>query len=209
MTKPYNTYFDCQYCGKRTTMETEFLRWMRHHSLLDPREGIVRTDMDQIILRYKTHKQGRKYQLMIILEIKDYWAEPDPAQKDMLSFLHQMAMKTSRNMYGAVTYCVYKLKSWFSADKVRVRFLGYHLLQFEKSGPANGRIKWDRTEITEEMLVKLLRLDVHPYSPFRPMDEFLRDRHGQNHAPSLFDVDHIKPPFQVGVDSGKNRDNGF
>src|SRR5262245_42810014 len=112
MTKQFNTYYDCQHCGERSTMETDFLRWVRDHPKLKSENRIVRTDMDQIILRYKTHKQGRKYQLMMILEIKDYGASPDQAQKDILNFLNQMALKTSRNMHGAITYCVYKLKSF-------------------------------------------------------------------------------------------------
>lgn len=179
-------------------METDFFRWMRDHpELLSDKHGIVRTDMDCIILRYKTHRQGRKFQLMIILEIKDFGAAPDDAQRDILNFLNQMAMKTSRNIHGAITYCIYKLKTFFSSEKVRVKYLGYHLLQFERTGPTNGWIKWDRHLITEETLVDLLAMNLHPYYPFRPMDEFLRDRHQQNgYQHPLFseiETDHIKP----------------
>lgn len=195
MTKPFNIRYTCQYCGKQTTAETDFLRWMRDHPQLQPSVAyIVRSDMDCIILKFKTHRQGRKYQLMIILEIKEHGAAPDDAQKDILGFLHQMAIKTSRNMHGAITYCVHKLKTLFSPEKVRVRFLGYHLLQFGRTGPTNGWVKWDHNLITEETLVGLLALDLHPYYPFRPMDEFLRDRHKQCEEPTLFEIDHIMPP---------------
>lgn len=194
MTRKFNVYITCQHCGRRTSAETGFGRWMRNHPALDSGHGIVRTDTDHTILRYKTHTQGREFQLILDVEVKENGAYPDPAQKDILNFKHQLAMKTSHNMHGSKTRWTHKLKSLLSGRKVKVRYLGLHLLQFEKTNPHDSIwIKWDGKEITEEVLAGLLSLEIDPYHPDRPMDELLRDRHKQYEEQSLFDVDHVRP----------------
>jgi hypothetical protein len=134
---------------------------------------------------------------MMCVEVKEFGAYPDDAQRDVLNFQHQFAMNTSRNRHGAKTYKAMKIRSFVAKKKVLVRHYGFHLLQFEKKGPDDSRwIKWDGSEITADKLVEILSFKVHPYQVDRSMDEFLRDRHRQREVPSLFEVDHIRPPFQ-------------
>lgn len=198
MTKPFSVHYTCENCGHQTSAETGFGRWMRHHPELQPSTAhIVRTDTDHSILRYMTYVQGvktREFQLIMDVEVKEWGKEPDRAQADILNFKHQLVINKSRNRYGAKTDNTYQLRSSAAGRKVKVRYLGFHLLQFEKTSPIDSRwIKWDRKEITVETLVGLLALNLHPDKPHLPMADFLRDRHKQREAPPLFEVDHIKP----------------
>jgi hypothetical protein len=198
MTKPFHVRYTCENCGHQTSAETGFGRWMRHCPKLQPSVAhIVRTDTDHTILRYMTYLQGAKtrdYQLIMDVEVKEFGAEPDRAQADILNFKHQLVTNKSKNRHGAKTDNTYELRSSAAGRKVKVRYLGFHLLQFEKTSPNDSRwIKWDRKEITLDTLVGLLALDLHPDKPHMRMADFLRDRHKQRQAPSLFEVDHRKP----------------
>jgi len=178
MTKKFNINYTCQHCGRQTTAETAFHRWMRNNPQLDSGDGIVRTDLDDIILRYKTYPYGRDFQLMMMLEVKEYGAEPDPAQRDMLSFLSQTVFVRGKNMHGSDTTKSLKLISRMNRKKVLVRNFGMHLLQFEKTNPKDSAwIKWNRQRVNEQDLTEILKLDRRPDNPDLPMDQFLRDRH--------------------------------
>lgn len=192
MTKQFGTRITCEHCGKQTTVETAFCRWMRSHPKLQPDSSyIVRTDTDHTVLKFMTHVQGertRDFQLIMDVEIKEHGLAPDRAQRDILEFKKQMTLKNSHNRHGAKTYWTHKLWSFFSWRHVNVRYLGLHTLQFEKTSPIDSRwIKWDGKKITEETLVGILALDLHPDHPHRPMAEFLRDRHRQHKNGLLFE----------------------
>jgi|SRR5215475_1696229 len=194
MTKPFNVRITCENCGYQTTAETAFGRWMRNEPDLCSSKGIIRTDTDHTILRYKTAAEGKEYQLIIDLEVKEFLSQPDPAQKTILLFKHQLANITGRNMYGAVTRMTRKLKSFIMGRRVNVRYLGYHLLQFEKTNPKDSTlILWDHKPVDCETLKKLLLIEIDPYT-FRPMEHLLRDRHARDDESWLFEIDHIRPP---------------
>jgi len=180
MTRRFNTYFTCEHCGKRSTAESGFGRWMRNNSELDSGAGIVRTDTDHTILRYKTHDQGRDFQLIMDVEVKEHGSEPDQCQIDICNFKHQLAIKWLKNMHGSKTIYTHKLKSAMSGRLVRVRYFGFHLLQFEKTNPSDSTwIKWDRRVINTRQLISLLTFETHPYKLDKRLDTFLRDRHKQ------------------------------
>jgi hypothetical protein len=164
---------------------------MRGRDELDSGKGIVRTDTDHTVLRYITHMQGRDFQLIMDVEVKEFGKEPDPSQADILFFKHQIATRTGINMHKSGTVFTHKLQSKYSAKKVSVRYCGLHLLQFEKTNPADSEwIKWNHRKITENTLIELLQFKRNPEQPRRPMIEFLRDRHMQvslfNKLPLIF-----------------------
>jgi hypothetical protein len=190
MTKRFNVRYTCENCGHQTTAETAFNRWMRGHPDLDSRTGIIRTDTDHIILRYKTALDGRSYQLIMIVEVKEFGASPDPWQIDILSFLRQIAESKGRNLKGAPTTRSRRVFSKRNQVYVRLRFYGVHLLQFEKTGPLDSDwIKWNGRQITTDQLVDLLAMNIRPDN-FKPMIEFLRDRHAKPE----------KTPYLKGID---------
>lgn len=159
---------------------------MRNHPQLTSESGIVRTDTDHTILRYKTHDQGRRFQLMIDVEVKEFGSIPDEAQRDILAMKHQLTFNKGKNRHNARTVITRKVKSIKSRGMVNVRYLGFHLLQFEKTNPQDSQwIKWNYLEISEWKLVGLLALEFDPYNPARTMNELLRDRHAARIARSL------------------------
>ncbi len=179
MTKPFNVKYACERCGHQTTAETAFGRWMRHQPDLKSSDGIVRTDCDHIVLRYKTAKDGRDFQLMMVVEVKEYGADPDPAQRDILSFFSQTIYVRGRNMHGSPTTRSLRLKSRMLGRDVLVRNYGVHLLQFERTSPDDGWIKWNWQFIDTVTLTEILAFNRRPDNPTLRMEEFLRDRHAK------------------------------
>ena len=178
MTRPFNVQYSCSHCGKRSTAETAFGRWMRNNAALDSVTGVVRTDLDHIICRYTTSLQGRDFQLMMVIEVKEHGAEPDACQTDLLSFLRQLAERKSVNMHGAQTIPPIRVHSKMIGRKVLLRWFGVHLLQFQNTDPVNSVwIKWNRKTISPQLLTALLAMERHPLFTDMPMIEYLRDRH--------------------------------
>jgi hypothetical protein len=184
MTRSFNVYYTCQHCGKQTTAETGFGRWMRAQPKLDSADGIVRTDTDHTILRYKTD-WGRERQLLMDIEVKEFGSYPNDSQRDLLAMKHQLMSARGKNMHGATTQISRKIYSMMNGRKVSVRYLGLHLLVFEKTSPCDSVwIHWDKKPITEDQLLRLLAFDLDPNNPVRSMRELLRDRHFQS---AMFD----------------------
>lgn len=189
MTRPFNVTYTCGFCRRQSTMETGFGRWMRNHPALDVTEGIVRTDTDHVILRYKTYPGGRDFQLLMLLEVKENGAYPAKNQKDIFSFVNQITIKKGRQINGASTCYTWKLWSHQNGRYVNVRYFGYHLLQFEKTSPLDSKwIKWNGKNIDEGTLVALLAMERVPSDPSRSMTELLRDRHRKCETPFLIDI---------------------
>lgn len=189
MTKEFHVRTTCQFCGKQTTQETAFGRWMRGHPGLLSSEGIVRTDCDHIILRFKTHMQGdgiktrrltRNQQLMMIVEVKEHGADSDASQLDILRIFNRIFNQRGVNIHGAKTRKVFKVWSDIAKAKINATFFGIHLLQFENTSPLDSRwIKWNRREIDTGTLIEILAMDRRPDKPHLMMRDFLRDRHRQ------------------------------
>lgn len=208
MTKRFSVMYTCAHCGMQTSAETAFGRWMRNNSRLKSEDGIVRTDTDHTILRYKTHDQGRQFQLMIDIEVKEFGAEPDASQGDIEGFKHQLLIKKGsvskkgkvnqlgEDIQDVTTLLTKRLKSRISGRFVLVRYCGYHLLQFEKTNPDDSSwIKWDHREISKDQLIGLMSLTLHPFYPHQnmPVLQNLRDRHKKPSYPLLDPID----PHQI------------
>src|SRR3990167_1636096 len=117
---------------------------------------------------------------MIDLEVKEFGGSPDASQRDIAVMKHQLIMQKGRNIHGCNTVVTRKLKSTLSGSRVSVRYMGFHLLQFEKTNPKDSKwIKWDHRPISESQLVGLLKLELDPYNPDRKLMELLRDRHAK------------------------------
>jgi hypothetical protein len=180
MTREFNVYHHCPKCGESFPAETDFGHWMRKNKLLDSCQGIVRTDTDHTIVCYKVHKQGRKFQLIMDLETKEFGAKPTICQQDIISFKTQLALSKGKNLNGATTYTTHKLRSELQQCRINARYYGFHVLQFEKTSPDNSEwIKWDYKPISSLTLTDLLRFERHPFYPDRSLMQFLRDRHQQ------------------------------
>ena len=194
MTKKFNVRYTCPHCGKQASAETAFGRWMRNEPRLDSGDGIIRTDCDHIICRYKTAMDGRKFQLLMIVEVKEYGAEPDESQRDLLLLTHQSLFVRQRNMYDAPTVRSLKLYSVRNNTHILARHFGVFLLQFEKTSPCDSAwIKWNRAIIDERTLIEILSFHRRPDRPAELMEVFLRDRHARRIDLNL-DLVYPSPP---------------
>ena len=169
MTKEFNQKIICPFCRNEITVESDHDRWMRKHELLDSvKEGIVLTNCDHIILRYKRPWSDRDVQTKMIVEIKTHGRELDQPQAEIFSFLNQSIRWTA----GLYPY------SKIAGKRVHLLNFGAHLLQYEKTYALNSKwIKWDGRVIDtniESTLVTILRMDVVPDDIDMAMDPYLR-----------------------------------
>ena len=179
MTKQFNVKYTCEHCGKQSTQESAFGRWMRNNPKFGSTiPGIVQSDLDFVILRHTTTRWNRDFQLMQTVEVKEHGTEPDICKKDILHFFRQLVRVTRKNMHDATTDTTIRAYSKKNRRDVLLRFLGVHLLQFQNTGPDDSDwISWDNKRVTLQTLEELIVMDRHPYYIDRMMDEFLRDRH--------------------------------
>jgi len=67
-----------------------------------------------------------------------------------------MIIEEKRYMSEPAKFQHYIFQQLHNAFKNDSNYLGFHLLQFEKTSPEDGRIYWDKKEITKEKLIELL-----------------------------------------------------
>jgi len=183
MTLKFNVKYQCSYCNNQTTAESGFSRWMRNERSLDSKQGIVVTDLDYIVLRYETHPQGREFQLMMFVEVKEFGSMLTKCQRDILSLFQQLTVSKTKNIHGSRGIRPKKIHSKMKNSFINLKFFGIHLLQFEQTNPMDSEwIKWNNRKVGVEKLIEILNMKVHPELIYRSMDEFLRDHHKQNHS---------------------------
>jgi hypothetical protein len=174
----------CPRCKTEVTVESALGRFLRAQPRLRSEDGINIYDADgsverRIVHRYKDGS-SREVQCFMEVEVKEYGAAPTPAQKSTLQMLSDYLKNTVRNMHssrGASSDSAGKVRRIYDRQfqrEVLVRHYGIHLLQFERSGPEDGWIKWDGVEISQDQLVGLFAFDLHPYT-LKPLSA--RDRH--------------------------------
>lgn len=191
MTRPFSNRAHCPNCKCEMTMETGLGRWLRGREDLRSEDGINIYDEDHFCDRRVVHKfkenGERSAQCYMTIEVKEYGAYPSDAQRSTFAILSGYIKNFFGNRHtrrGATNDIAGKRrKVWDPVFSrwVQVRHYGYHLLQFEKTCPDDSAwIKWDGKEITADVLVKLLRFEIHPLT-LKPMDA--RDHHKRQTLP--------------------------
>jgi hypothetical protein len=183
MTRQFNAQFHCPNCKTWQTQETMFGRWIRNNRELDSAKGYCVTDQDYWIHRFKTH-DNRSFQCIMLVEIKTMGAELSAAQNDTLWIIDQLmrnrrdtpTKKDTRLQAGSGPV---KVRSVMAKSDVALKAMGVHVLTFSGLGPDDSSwITWDRKQIDQDTLTKLLRFDLDP-DTLKPLD--LRSHH-QTHA---------------------------
>jgi hypothetical protein len=201
MTKSFGQTIVCQHCGKATVCEAPFNQWVRLHPLLksNPDEAaIVITDIDMVIHKFKTvvNKIGtRNVRLMMYVEVKTNGALVESTQEETLSIFSQNVTTAPRWKFQKANgqfECGHfqnarRVKVTYGGTEAQLFDYGVHYLFLSGSTPKDSRtIQWDKLTITEEQLVKILRFDVRPDDPEKPM-EIRRRKKPRTLAPTLFD----------------------
>lgn len=147
--------------------QTGFLSWLRANPRLHSiRDGVVATDCDVWIHRYKT-VGGRDFQFLMLLEVKEHGKEISNTQRDTLHIANQLLRnRRNKTKYQAVD-CprICKVYSAASRRDVHVCCFGVHLLTIYGDGTEahKYRMTWDvEHEINAETLESLLLFDTDP-----------------------------------------------
>ena len=186
MTKQMKQHIDCPHCGRSIPEQDNFQAWVKGHPELDScRIGITVSDVDLIIHRFKVD-HCRDCQYIMMVEKKCYGKEPEDWQRDTLNIVGQFLRNDKKTPYkgrrAQVENRSCKVYSTIKKRDIIVKAFGYHLLQFQKTSPGDSEwIKWDKKKVTEDVLVSLLRFDLHPET-LKSMD--LRPHHAKD--PQLF-----------------------
>lgn len=185
MTSSFRQKIQCTNCGIQITAETSFSRWIRERADLDSNGfGISVMDMDYIVHRYRT-ELGRKFQCIMVVEVKTHNAKMSDAQRDTAHVINQIMRNRkqtpTKNVQWQAGNGPLTVYSIYTKSKVVLRAFGVHVVTFEKLGPDDSQwIKWDGKEISADQLAALLRFDLDP-DTLNPMDW---RRHHQDRASS-------------------------
>ena len=168
-------------------METAFGRWIRNHPRLDSGDGFAFVDQDYWCHQFKTHSQGRDFQLIMGIEIKTRQGSLSASQRDTLYIVNQLMRNRRETPTKKLKFqsgsASLKVHSIVANRSVNVKCFGIHLLQFSGMGPSDSDwMKWDGDMINEDQLVQLLRFDLDP-DTLNPVD--LRSHHVQKEMPLL------------------------
>jgi len=179
MTRQFNQQAHCPNCRVRMSYETSFERWLRNHPQLDSNEGYCISDQDYWVQKFKTNKEGKGFQLLMLVEVKAMGKELSDPQRDLLLMVDQLTRNrrqtpTKELKYQAGT-SISQIYSYMSNKTVTVRCFGIHLLTFSGLGPEDSKwIKWDKTLVDIDKLTSILKFDLDP-DTLNPLD--LRSHH--------------------------------
>lgn len=192
MTRLYNETFQCPDCGVIYAKEGLFKQWMRGHPGLLSEDGLCVFDIDFLVHKFKVpfddKRKTRQVQCMMMVEIKTFGADLRPAQEDTMRILSMVMRNRRTNEHRKTTIrkqiggLANKVYSSMLRREVSLRLYGVHVLQFEKTSPLNGWMKWDGKLIIEDQLVGLLNFDIDPDSML-PID--FRRHHKAKQTPLL------------------------
>ena len=181
MTRQFNSRVQCEHCGRDTSAETAFERWVRNHPQLDSRTaGIVRFDLDLLLHRYAGLIDGlgsRDIQCLMFIEVKTYGSRVTDAQRDTLFTLNQVLRNRKPNRHRAKRGAhledhipLAKTYSWCNKRRVALKLFGGHSLRLSAGCPEKSAwIEWDHKAIDVDALVRLLRFEIDP-DTLEPID---------------------------------------
>ena len=173
MTKQFHRTANCPNCGYDIPLEDAMGQWIRNHPELSSRDGFAFMDRDLVVHRFKT-THGRSLQCLMFVEVKTRGAELNESQRDSMLTIHQLlrnrrttpTKKARWQSQGTPT----KVYSSLINTEVRVISFGYYLLTLSHSAPSNSAwMTWQKREIDQSTLIKLLRFDLDPET-LRPLD---------------------------------------
>lgn len=188
MTAPFRRKAVCPNCNYDIPLEDEISTWVRNHPMLRSSDGFTFMDKDLICHRFKT-THGREFQCMMFVEVKTNNAKLKEWQRDTMHIGDQLfrndkttPTKKARRHINNVPEKVWSpmSKSW-----VKVKAFGWHLLALSGRDPdLSESIVWDKSLVTLNDLIMLLRFDLHP-DTLQPMDFRKHHRDPNAETPEL------------------------
>ena len=131
---------------RRDKGDTPFGRWLRGNPIFDSGRGFDAQNLDYIWHHYLDGK-------LMLIEEKSYGAHQSLAQKDTHSIIDQ-ALRFA---------CSQMLFSRIKKNRPRkIAYYGYHIIQFEKTSPEDGRVKVDGHIVADEQFYRFLNFEWVP-----------------------------------------------
>ena len=120
--------------------DTKFGEWLRSQKSL----ASVWFDAENLDYIWFAYRSGH----IMLIEEKCFMGKPSLAQRDTHGIVHQ-----------ALEYACSRIpfKRELKGRTSSIKYHGYHILQFENTGPQDGKIYWDGQEISELGLIDWLR----------------------------------------------------
>ncbi len=202
MTSRWRETVPCHQCGAAVSTEPPIKKWIRNHEDLDSQEKCLWIgDSDLWVHRWgkrATRHRGvnRDVQSLMLVEVKTWWQDLDPSQRDTLWSIDQLLRTKSKvdrrlaGMFMTGHMQNARVVHGFRAGK-RITLLCYgaHKLRMDGATPdSSSRITWDDKAITREQLLGLLAFEISPDN-FRPIEDRVHKRI----------VDHPALPFGEGT----------
>lgn len=136
-----------QACRQRKNKEgsTPFTNWIREQKGLESgvKVGYVGTDVDLVWYNYRIA-------MIMLLEEKQHMGVVSESQEATEHVLHQA-------LSFAFNHPDFILRSLRKPVPSRITYCGYHLIQFENTGPNDGAVHIDNAQVTKDELVRFLQ----------------------------------------------------
>lgn len=167
---------------RQSETQTGFSGWLRNNPRLDSiAKHVVAVDSDLWVHKYKTIGD-RKYQFLMLVEVKEFGKEPDPYQLDTLHIINQL-LRNRRNIkdnWNAIDgrARISSVYSLMNKDRIQVTCFGCHVLRIDGDGTFLqwSNLTWDNKKISPETLEDLLLFNVDP-DTLSPLDHRPDRRH--------------------------------
>lgn len=129
---------------------TPFTNWIRTQQGLESHgsAAFVGSDVDLVWYNYKLA-------MIMLLEEKQRLSDITPSQEATQQVIHQA-------LRFALTHPRFLLKSLRKPIPTRVAYCGYHLIQFQNTGPEDGDIYIDHEQVSRERFIKFLQFQWTP-----------------------------------------------
>jgi hypothetical protein len=166
MTTPFRQQAKCPKCETYVPLETPFSRWIRNRKDYDSSNGFVLMDKDLIVHRYMVHN-NREIPYIMCVEVKTNGANLSPTQHDTLWTFSQLITNTTYGPEEPKNKEPHKMKVYSTMNNAyyEIKSFGCHVLLLSKDDPENSdQIKWDDKIVDKEVLMKILRFEINPYS---------------------------------------------
>src|SRR5258706_6318684 len=150
---------------RRDAGDTPFGACLRNHPALQSHFGFDAQNVD-----YIWHDFKRGY--MMLLEEKRFNATSDYAQQDTHSIIDQAL----RFAFNSPDFFVTRKNPMRPTS---IKYFGYHLVQFERNTPDDGRIRIDGASVTKDEFLSFLRFEWMPSIRLHDMRANIRDLQSQ------------------------------